>query len=100
MIQQLHTADALTELAEKSPKLVVCFQASWSRPCRLFTPALEQAAAEAPAGLAFACLDADGTLSEKYGVRSLPTLVYFRDGQPVRRSVGLQSAAGILEQAR
>jgi metal-dependent amidase/aminoacylase/carboxypeptidase family protein len=45
-------------------------------------------------------MDALPASAEKLGVRSLPTLVVFRDGGAVRRSVGVQSAAGILEQLR
>lgn len=102
MVPELVTERQLNAMAEGNRHLVVLFSAEWSKPCRLFEPVLEQAAARAPEGAAFARLNVDDlpSMAEKHGIRSLPTLVYFRDGKPVRRSVGLQSPAGILEQLK
>lgn len=102
MLPDLVSEKELAALAAENRSLVLLFHADWSKPCRLFSPVVEQTAALAPADAVFARMDADSfrAAAAKYGVRSLPTLVIFRDGKPVRRSVGLQTPAGILEQLR
>jgi thioredoxin 1 len=69
---------------------VVDFWAPWCAPCRELAPITEVLAAEFKGKAAFAKLNVDDyiPLSEKYEVLSMPTLVIFKDGQPVGRIVG------------
>lgn len=102
MMTELVSEKELESLADRHPCLAVLFWAEWSKPCQLFLPHVERAASLAPESTAIARMNADDfpALAEKYGVRSLPTLVMFREGKPVQRSVGLQTATAILEQLR
>lgn len=69
---------------------VVDFWAPWCAPCRELAPVTETLAAEFKDKAAFAKLNVDDftPLSEQYDVLSMPTLVIFKDGQPVDRIVG------------
>jgi thioredoxin 1 len=69
---------------------VVDFWAPWCAPCRELAPLTETLAAEFRGKIAFAKLNVDDftPLSEQYDVLSMPTLVIFKDGQPVSRIVG------------
>ena len=69
---------------------VVDFWAPWCAPCRELAPITETLAAEFKGNAAFAKLNVDDftPLSEQYDVLSMPTLVIFKDGQPVDRIVG------------
>lgn len=69
---------------------VVDFWAPWCAPCRELAPVTETLAVEFKGRAAFAKLNVDDftPLSEQYDVLSMPTLVIFRDGQPVDRIVG------------
>ena len=102
MIKDLVSQKDLEDFSKSHPCAAVLFSAEWSKPCQLFLPILEQTAHLAPEGTAFAQMDADAfpALQEQYGVRSLPTLVCFQNGTQIRRSVGLQTPSGILEQLR
>jgi thioredoxin 1 len=69
---------------------VVDFWAPWCAPCRELAPMTEILAAEFKGKATFAKLNVDDftPLSEEYDVLSMPTLVIFKDGQPVGRIVG------------
>ena len=69
---------------------VVDFWAPWCAPCRELAPITETLAVEFKGKATFAKLNVDDytPLSEQYDVLSMPTLVIFKDGQPVGRIVG------------
>ena len=69
---------------------VVDFWAPWCAPCRELAPVTEALASEFKGKITFAKLNVDDftPLSEQYEVLSMPTLVIFKDGQPVNRIVG------------
>lgn len=66
------------------------FYADWCGPCRMLAPIVERIATETPATVANVDTEANPELSQQFGVRSLPTLVLFVDGEPAERLVGMQ----------
>ena len=78
---------------------VIDFWAPWCGPCHTMAPALE-AFAEANAGrVRVYKLDVDDNpkTAEKYEIRSIPTVIFFKDGEPEVVSVGAISEAGLQE---
>ncbi len=78
------------------PVLLDCW-AEWCGPCRMIAPALDQLAAEAQGRYTIAKLNVDENprTSAQFGVRSIPTLLIFKDGQLVERIVGAQPKQAI-----
>ncbi len=81
-------------LAASRRPVVVDFRAAWCGPCRAFAPTFAEAAARHPE-LLFAKVDTDANLqlSAQLAIRSIPTLVIFREGRPVERVSGALPAA-------
>ena len=78
------------EVAAHPGVVMVDFGADWCPPCRLIAPVVEQLAAEYAGRARVATLDVDANPATmaRFNVRSLPTLLFFRDGQVVDRVVG------------
>lgn len=79
------------ERVERAGGLVVVdFTAEWCGPCRVLAPVLEQLAEEYGPRLRIVSLDVDANpvTTARFGVRGMPTIVFFRDGVEVGRSVG------------
>lgn len=74
----------------KYPVLVVDFWAAWCGPCRMVAPIIEQLAKEYAGRVAFGKLNVDENplTSSEFQVESIPTLLIFRDGEPVDGIIG------------
>ncbi len=90
MSKPVEVTDAdFDEFVNNNPKVVVDCWAAWCAPCRMLAPTLDEIASEKP-DVKFAKLDVDKNraVPTKYGIMSIPTLLYFKDGKLVDKSLG------------
>jgi thioredoxin 1 len=88
------TDDNFSATVEKSSTLtLVDFWAEWCGPCRMIAPIVEQLATENKGVLRVGKLNVDenSQTATKFGVRSIPTLLFFKDGQVKGQIVGVRS---------
>ncbi len=85
-----------------SGTVLVDFWAPWCGPCRMQGPILEQVATDVgeQATVAKVNIDENPGAAARFGVRSIPTLILFKGGQPVNQFVGLQRKDTLVDAVR
>ena len=96
MVKEIEEKD-FDEVTKEGKVLVDCF-ATWCGPCKMLSPVIDKLADEKKE-ISFYKLDVDNALevSKKYGIMSIPTLLYFIDGNLVESIVGLRSKSELEE---
>ena len=79
--------------------IVVDFWAEWCGPCKMIAPALEEIANEQSGRIRIAKLNVDDNpdTARRFDVMSIPTLLVFQDGSPVKRLVGAKGKGQLLQ---
>ena len=76
-------------------KQIIYFSAEWCGPCKNFKPIMESVSNSIP--VQFVDIDQNPTLAAQYNIRSIPTLIFLKDGQEVNKKPGVLSESQVKE---
>jgi thioredoxin 1 len=97
---EVSDASFSTDVLSSNKPVLVDFWATWCGPCKMVAPVLEEIASERGEQLTVAKLDVDANpeTARDFQVVSIPTMILFKDGQPVKRIVGAKGKAALLRE--
>ncbi len=98
-VQQTNDADFSTDVLKSATPVVVDFWAEWCGPCKMIAPHLEEMANEMGDKLKVVKVNIDDNplTPTKYGVRGIPTLMLFKDGEVAATKVGAAPKTKLVE---
>ena len=103
MSKEIHSAaDFEKEIINHKGYALVDFWATWCPPCRMMAPVLESAEKQLGGQINFAKVDVDEQqqLAAEFDIMSIPTLVVFKDGKPIKRMSGYRPLDAFVEELK
>ena len=94
---ELNSSNFDQTLADATVPVLVDFHAQWCGPCKMLSPVIDQIAADqdGAAIVAKVDIDEDRDIAQRFQITSVPSLIVFRNGEPVAATRGVQSKAAI-----
>ena len=99
MTIEINDASFKSEVTDSAIPVLVDFWAPWCGPCKMIAPVLEEIASEYDGKVKVVKINIDEnqTTPSTYGVRSIPTLILFKDGHEVEKIIGAQSKQNLKQ---
>ena len=97
MTIEITTENFENEVLNSDKPVLIDFWAAWCGPCRMLSPVVDEIAEENDSvKVGKVNVDEQLELAAQFGIQSIPTLLFFKDGKQIDRSVGVASKSAIL----
>jgi thioredoxin 1 len=93
----VESASHLEELVAENDVVLVDFHADWCGPCKMLEPTVKEIAAETDAVVLKVDIDELQDLAHQEGIRSVPTLQFYANGEQAKRVIGVQDKSDLVE---
>ncbi len=97
MSKVIYTDETNFDKVIKDELVLVDFFADWCSPCKMLAPILDEVSEEVSAKIVKVNIDDNPSLAQKFGIRSIPTMVAFKDGEVIDQIIGLVQKKDLLK---
>ena len=96
---EINEANFETEVLKSNQPVLADFWAEWCGPCKMLSPVVEEIAVEQSERVKVVKVNVDNNpqLAARFGIQSIPTLLYFADGKVIHQTVGVAGKKAILD---
>jgi len=93
------SSDNFQEKIQSTEKALVYIKASWCGPCKQLSPTIDEVSSELGPNIYIGKMDADENMDfiKSLNVRNIPTLLYYKNGEVLERTVGVKSKSEIIK---
>lgn len=97
-MKEINQSEFQTEVLESNVPVLVDFFAQWCGPCKMLAPILEKVSARVEGKAKVVKIDIDNAneLAAQFGIMSVPTMIAFKNGEPVFKKIGLQQTDALV----
>lgn len=95
-IIEITSNEELEDAIEDNEQLLVDFYADWCGPCKMMEPTIEEISEEKDLTVAEINIDENQHIAAQYGVRSVPTYIFYEDEEPVEQMIGYQEKEDMI----
>ena len=99
MSLEINDSNFKSEVSDSQIPVLVDFWAPWCGPCKMVAPVLDEISKEYEGKVKVAKLNVDESpnTATEFGIRSIPTLIMFKDGKVLEQTIGVQSRENIKQ---
>lgn len=90
----------MAEVQTGEELVLVDFWADWCGPCKMLTPILDEISDEIKVKICKVNVDEEGELATEFGIRSIPTILVFKNGKEIDRIIGLREKEELVEKIK
>jgi thioredoxin 1 len=94
------TKENFDKTLEKNRVVMVDFWAEWCSPCRMLTPIVEEVQNLMPNNVAKVNIEKEKDLAVRFGIRSIPTVIIFKDGEIMERIPGISNKGTYIDKLK
>lgn len=92
------TDDNFNGILSTHKLIMIDFWAEWCRPCKMFSPVIEEVSSETGIWLGKMNVDKNFIIPKEYEVSSIPTTILFKEGKPVKKIIGAKPKHIMIEE--
>lgn len=96
MAAEFNDANFEEEVLKSDKLTIVDFWAPWCGPCKMLGPILDEVSQKVSHKIAKVNVDDEGNLASQFKIRSIPTMIVFKDGKAIDTMVGVMSADALI----
>ena len=99
MNEKILSRDNFSQIVTDQNTVLVDFWATWCGPCRMIAPTIEEIANEFDGKIKVGKVNVDDNmgLAQEYGIEVIPTLIFFKNGAPVKKTTGVLEKQEIVQ---